>query len=99
VDDRDEQMKQIKASYALGQDSIEAIRSKLVGKMDRSERVSDKSDRNDHVFKQKLKRLGSSNFFLKRAGDKDAESSRKRTSAASNHRSKVEFSDFVFDMS
>jgi hypothetical protein len=40
------QKRVIESSYALGQDSIEAVKAKLLGKMDRKEGVLDRSERN-----------------------------------------------------
>ena len=91
--DSGDKSRMVQASHALGQDSIQAIRAKLADKMDRQERVCNKSQLSEEVFKAKLKRLGSSNFFLKRVGDGKTEMKVKRASIETTRTSKIKFWD------
>jgi hypothetical protein len=56
----------IEANYTLGQKSIDTIKLKLQSKMNKGEKVVDKYHKNEEVFKLKLKRLGTTNFILKK---------------------------------
>lgn len=56
----------IDANFALGTRSIETLRAKLQTKMNRNEQVADRYHRNEEIFKLKLKKLGTTNFILKK---------------------------------